>query len=133
MKLTEPRIMHVWNHFSWFILKSNFIWMEQTKMFYLRRVLVIFGICKASYGYTNKVKTYLNHSFERSILELATQYITLVPLWPTIWLTAVKDASLGFFQRHNDPSGYIGNFWDLVRIWKIVWILVNGSFFRFLP
>ena len=39
-------------------------------------VSVIFGICKASNGYTNKVKTFLKHTFGRSILELATSSIT---------------------------------------------------------
>ena len=71
------------------------------------------------------VSTYkIIHRLKRLLIEL--------PL--TIWLTAVKYESLSFFQRNKDPRAYIGKFWDLVRIRKIVWILVNGSyFFRFLP
>jgi hypothetical protein len=53
-----------------------------------------------------------------------------VPLLPTIWLTAVKHESLNFFSKTNkDPKACIGRFWDLVRIRKIVWILVNRSCF----
>ena len=95
-------------------------------------VLVIFGILEALYGSTNAEWTFLKHILGRSIFDLAIPLDSLVPLPPTIWLTAVKHESLSFFQRNKDPRAYIGKFWDLVRIRKIVWILMNRSyFFRF--
>ena len=68
----------------------------------------------------------------RSIFDLAIAFDSLVPLPPTIWLTAVKHESLSFFQRNKDPRAYIGKFWDSVRIQKIVWILVLSSCFFFI-
>jgi hypothetical protein len=73
--------------------------------------------------------TFLKRSLERSIFDLAIPFDSLVPIPPTIWLTAVKDKSLSFFQRNKDLRAYIGNFWGLVGIRKIFWILVNGSCF----
>jgi hypothetical protein len=97
-------------------------------------VWVIFDILEAWYGLTDDGRTFLINTYDRSILDLAIPFDSSVPLPPTIWLTAVKHESLSFFQRNKDPRAYIGKFWDLVRIRKIVWILVNGScFFRFLP
>jgi hypothetical protein len=66
-------------------------------------VLVILGICKASYGWTDLDETFLRSTNERSILNLAIPFANLVQLPPTISLTAVKHASLGFFQLNKDP------------------------------
>ena len=69
-----------------------------------------------------------------SILNLEIPFDSYVPLRPTIWLTAVKQASLSFFQRNKDPRAYIGNFWYFVEVWWNVWILTSRSyFFRFRP
>jgi hypothetical protein len=77
---------------------------------------VIFGISEASYGEKNADWTFLKHALERSTFDLTISFNNLVPLSPTIWLTAVKDESLSFFRRNKDPRAYIGKFLDLVRI-----------------
>ena len=54
---------------------------------------------------------------ERSILNLTISFDNLVPLPPTIWLTAVKHASLGFFQLNKNPRDFIVMFLDFVKVW----------------
>jgi hypothetical protein len=75
-----------------------------------RVVIVIFGIREASYGWTDLDETFLRSTNGRSILNLEIPFDSYVSLRPTIWLTAVKQASLSFFQRNKDPGAYFGNF-----------------------
>ena len=60
-------------------------------------------------------------------LNIAIPFNNLVLLLSTIWLIAVKHASLNFFQFYKDPGAYIGKFWDFVE----VWLLDSGKFFEF--
>jgi hypothetical protein len=53
---------------------------------------------------------------ERSILNLAIPFATLVLLIPTTWLTAVKHESPGFFQLNKDPRFYFGRNKDSVKL-----------------
>jgi hypothetical protein len=69
---------------------------------------VNFDIFEAWYGQTDEDEEFPRRQNERSILNLRIPFATLVPLPPTIWLTAVKHESLSLFQRNNDPRGYIG-------------------------
>ena len=68
-----------------------------------------FDILEAWYGQTNEVEKFLRRQNERSILNLAIPFATLVPLTPTTWLIAVKHESPGFFQLNKDPRVFIGS------------------------
>ena len=65
-------------------------------------MIVIFGISEDSYGQTNADWTFLKHFLGRSIFDLASPFDSLVPLPPTIWLTAIKHERFG-----ANPENYL--------------------------
>ena len=62
-----------------------------------------FDIFEALYGQTDRDVTFLKNRFEISILDLTITFDILVPIPSSIWLTAVKHVSPGFYQRNKDP------------------------------
>jgi hypothetical protein len=75
-------------------------------------VAVNFDILEAWYGQTDGDEEFLRRQYERSMINLAIPFATLVPLTPTTWLTAVKHESSGFFQLNKDPRVF---FWKKLR------------------
>jgi hypothetical protein len=69
---------------------------------------VNFDILEAWYDQTDEDEEFLMKVNKRYILNLAIPFATLVPLTPTMWLTAVKHKSPGFFQLNKDPRIYFG-------------------------
>ena len=74
---------------------------------------MIFEILEAPYGYTNSDETFLRNTNDKSILYLGIPFDNLVSHPPTTWLTAVKHASLGFFDETRSLDKF-------ENIWKIV-------------
>jgi hypothetical protein len=69
---------------------------------------VNFDILESWYGQTDEDEKFLRRVNERSILNLAIPFATLVPLTLPTWLIAVKHESPGFFQLNKDPMFYFG-------------------------
>jgi hypothetical protein len=103
-----------------FCSKFRFSWNSSAKLQIrhdhplIIRVWVNFDILEAWYGQTDGDDEFLRNQNERSILNLAIPFATLVSLTSTTWLTAVKHESPGFFQL-NKILGF------LLEEIKILW------------